>query len=258
MSGEAAGHPIALLTPSFAPDLRDLAAMMASSRIILDDGLTWSRKGRITRARIRMGDAAGWLHIGIHPADRSRSLREARTDPDERWIDVFSRTLQTFYRGSFYYEEYGPWLLDHVEGCRGTREGRPLMPLLMGMRAFLLKTLHLEDLITKQVLLSDIGKVHHGRGAAVDPGEAEEGAEAVVDPWKRSDMRASHVLMEAGCRTYMKPHPAATDLPFVHPVYRQHAGGFMAGCSLLDLLFEMGPESWKVIDALIPAPLLRP
>jgi hypothetical protein len=31
-----------------------------------------------------------------------------------------------------------------------------------------------------------------------------------------------------------------------HPVYRQHFGGFEPGCCLLDLLFEVGPECWRL------------
>lgn len=36
--------------------------------------------------------------------------------------------------------------------------------------------------------------------------------------------------------------------PVTHPVYRQHFGGFIEGCCLYDVLFEVGPEFWKMAD----------
>lgn len=55
---------------------------------------------------------------------------------------------------------------------------------------------------------------------------------------------------EPGSRHYQPILPWMREVPFRHPEYTQHFGGFVPGACCLDLLFECGPESVTVLDAL--------
>jgi hypothetical protein len=44
-----------------------------------------------------------------------------------------------------------------------------------------------------------------------------------------------------------------SNVNFVHPKYRQHFGGFIEGCCLYDVLFEVGPEFWRIYESLMAA-----
>lgn len=53
---------------------------------------------------------------------------------------------------------------------------------------------------------------------------------------------------EPGSRPYQPIRPWMREVPFEHPAYPQHFGGFVPGACCLDLLFECGPESVTVLD----------
>jgi hypothetical protein len=55
---------------------------------------------------------------------------------------------------------------------------------------------------------------------------------------------------EQNARHYQRQGKNKVDMDFTHPVYRQHFEGFEPDCCLLDLLFQYGPESFRIIDEL--------
>lgn len=62
--------------------------------------------------------------------------------------------------------------------------------------------------------------------------------------------RFNTIWHEPGSRRYQPLKPWMRQVPFVHPVYPQHFGGFIPGACCLDLLFECGPESVRILDTL--------
>ncbi len=60
----------------------------------------------------------------------------------------------------------------------------------------------------------------------------------------------STIYHEPGSRNYQHIKPWMREVPFIHPDYDHHLGGFLPGACALDLLFECGPESVRVLDTL--------
>lgn len=58
------------------------------------------------------------------------------------------------------------------------------------------------------------------------------------------------IYHEPGSKHYQPIKPWMREVDFIHPVYEHHLGGFESGACALDLLFECGPESVRILDAL--------
>lgn len=62
----------------------------------------------------------------------------------------------------------------------------------------------------------------------------------------------SPIYHEPGSRNYQPIKPWMREVDLHHPEYEHHLGGFIAGACCLDLLFECGPESVRILDTLRP------
>lgn len=214
-----------LFTPLFAPTLHDLAIMLStpgdiSARILLADTLNFSRKSRVHRAQIRTNNGTTWIQFPIHPEDKKAKLNEARIDPEKSWIRLLTQTLETAYGGSPYYDEYMPWFEDILHQAPGAS----FLQKAQQFRHQIFDFLHLPELKSAEVYWSSLS-----------PTEQKE---------------AKPLFQEPDSKNYIPQIAKNPTYPFQHPQYPQHFGGFTPGLCLLDLLFEVGPESWKVIDEL--------
>ena len=99
---------LALLLPQFAPNLFDLASILAADRIVLQDLEEWSRKSRVHRAKIRVPEGTQWVNIPVRTEDRSKPIRQVRIDHSDDWVTPLLRTLEYNYRNSIYYDFYEP------------------------------------------------------------------------------------------------------------------------------------------------------
>ncbi|MEX1062474.1 MAG: WbqC family protein, partial [Balneolaceae bacterium] len=64
------------------------------------------------------------------------------------------------------------------------------------------------------------------------------------------NLGAENYYQEPDAKHYQRQGKNRSKLPFTHPVYRQHFEGFEPDCCLLDLLFQYGPESFRVTSHL--------
>jgi hypothetical protein len=72
------------------------------------------------------------------------------------------------------------------------------------------------------------------------------------DPDKlAANLCADLYYQEQDARHYQRQGMNRQEFSFRHPEYRQHFDGFEPGCCLLDLLFQYGPESFRVTDNLL-------
>lgn len=225
-------HRLAILQPVMIPDLHDLAVMMHADLILLQDDAIWSRKGRVHRAKIRTPEGTQYIHIPIQTADRKKPIHQVRIDHSQNWIKQILSSLQYNYRNSVYYDFYEPEIIaDFHTGS----EYPYLFPFLLFLRKRIFQFLNLE-LSATSILSSDL-----------DIREA--------DPDQLCEyLGLESYLQEPESRHYQKQGTGKkrAELPFKHPVYRQHFEGFEPGCCLLDLLFQYGPESYLIFDKISP------
>ena len=219
---------LAILQPVLIPDLHDIAIMKAADTVVLQDCETWSRKGRTHRAVIRTPDGTDYLNVPVKSDDKKKEIRHVRINQDENWIDPILRSLKFNYSNSVYFDFYEPEINSLFQ------EGRDfeyLTGFSSNLKKRLFEFLELTDELHTEFL----------KGSEMDAYDS--------DPEKMMEkMDAKKYYQEHDARHYQRQGKTKSDLSFKHPAYRQHFDGFEPYCCILDLLFQYGPESFRVID----------
>ncbi|HEX6982911.1 MAG TPA: WbqC family protein [Balneolaceae bacterium] len=217
---------LGLLFPQFAPNLYDLAVMLQSDCIILQDVEQWSRKSRVHRANIRVPEGTQWINVPVRTEDRKKAIKDVRIDHSDDWITPLLRTLKYNYRNSIYFDFYEPEI-------KADFESAPDFTYLMEFVLFIQeRLLSFMDLDIHYELASETPKYTSNPDLLAD----------------RLD--ADILFQEYDSRHYQRQAERRVEPNFDHPKYHQHFEGFEPNCSILDVLFQLGPESFRVIDQL--------
>ena len=218
---------LALLTPQFAPNLYDLAIMLQADRVVLQDVEQWSRKSRVHRAQIRTPEGTQWINIPIRTEDRKKALKDVRIDHHEEWITPLLRSIRYNYRNSIYYDFYEPEI---VADFQSATEYVFLMPFIMHIQNRLLQFM---EVSIEFEYASDLKEYSSN-----------------PDEFARH-LGADTLFQEHDSRHYLRQAENKSEPEFEHPEYRQHFDGFEPWCCILDVLFQFGPESFKITDQLL-------
>ncbi len=217
---------LALLFPQFAPNLYDLAIMLQADRVILEDAEQWSRKSRLHRAQIRTPEGTQWINIPVRTEDRKKSIRKVRIDHSEDWITPLLRSIEYNYRNSIYYDFYEPEVKADFQSAA---EFTCLMEFVLHIQKRLFRFM---DISIDYELASDV-------------------PEYTSDPDLLAQrLGADSLYQEHDSRHYQRQAENRNEPAFKHPEYHQHFDGFEPGCSILDVLFQFGPESFRIIEKL--------
>lgn len=215
---------LALLTPQFAPNLYDLAIMLQADRVVLQDVEQWSRKSRIHRAQIRTPEGTQWINIPILTEDRKKAIKDVRIDHSEDWVTPLLRSIKYNYRNSIYYDFYEPEI---IADFKSASDYNFLMPFILYIQKRLLRFM---DISVSYEYASNL-----------------EHYSSNPDKLAQS-LGADTLFQEHDSRHYLRQAEMTTDPDFEHPTYRQHFDGFEPWCCILDVLFQFGPESFKITD----------
>lgn len=213
-------------TPILAPHLRDWAAMKAADHVIILDTWSWSRKGRSHRMAVNVQGQKHWMALqGESSQWKGKTIRELQWEKAtmapmmESWV----KSLEPSYKSSYGFDEYWPEWLQFWNNAPGT-----LVECALAHGEWMAHWLGLEDLPKKWILASSLEDV------------------IFQEAWFREDS-----WMETGTAAYAPQPPNRTSLPaWTEPRYRQRWEPHVEDCSSLDLLFELGPEAWRIIDQL--------
>ena len=217
---------LALLFPQFAPNLYDLAVMLQADLVVFQDLETWSRKSRVHRAKIRTPGGTQWINIPVRTGDRKKAIHQVRINHDEDWVTPLLRSLEFNYRNSIYYDFYEPEIKADFEN---SVQYTYLLPFVLYIQKRLFRFM---DIAVDYRLSSDIDDY------TPDPDRFAE------------KMEADTLFQEYDSRHYQRQAEQRSEPEFEHPVYHQHFEEFEPYCCLLDLLFQYGPESFRIIDTL--------
>lgn len=218
---------LALLTPQFAPNLYDLAIMLLADRIILQDIEQWSRKSRVHRAQIRTPEGTQWINIPIRTEDRKKAIKDVRIEHSEDWITPLLRTLEYNYRNSIYYDFYEPEIKADWESAY---DYTYLMEFILFIQKRLLRFMNIDIEYELASELSDY----------------DSNPDILMQNFKTDTL-----FQEFDSRHYLRQAEHKNELEFEHPLYHQHFKGFEPWCCILDVLFQFGPESFRITDQLV-------
>ena len=220
---------LAILQPVLIPDLHDLAIMFSVDQIVFQDSEQWSRKGRTHRAVIRSPEGTDYMSVPVMTADKKKQINQVRINHGREWITPLLRALKFNYSNSVYYDFYEPEIRADIETGHN-------FEYLLDFSLFLKKRLF-------QFLELEIpAEIHFSSGVG----------EYTSDPDKLADkLGADLYYQEHDARHYQRQGENRSKIDFTHPEYRQHFEGFQPNCCLYDLLFQYGPESFRIFDELV-------
>lgn len=218
---------LALLFPGFAPNLYDLAALLRADRIILQDVEPWSRKSRVHRGKIRTAKGTQWINIPVRTEDKKKPIRQTRINQQHDWITPLLRALEFNYRNSIYYDFYEPEIRADFEAGR---DYTYLLPFVLYIRRRLFQFMEID---LQEKFASELDEY------TSDPDELAR------------KLGADTLYQEYEGRHYQRQAEEFTSPSINHPRYHQHFEGFEPGCCVLDVLFQYGPECFRVVDQLI-------
>jgi len=220
---------LAILQPVLIPDLHDIAAMLSVDQIVYQDSEQWSRKGRTHRALIRTPEGTDYISVPVMTADKKKPINQVRIDHGRDWISPLLRSLKFNYSNSVYYDFYEPEICADIEMGHNFEY---LLDFSLFLKKRLFQFLELE--IPAEIQFSS-------------------GMEQYTsDPDELAEKLGSEVYyQEHDARHYQRQGKNRNKVNFTHPEYRQHFEGFEPYCCLLDLLFQYGPESFRIFDELV-------
>ena len=233
------------LTPSLAPTLYDMAVMYQADQIVVADTMRYSRKARVHRARIRTKDGVQWINIPVRTEDKNKSLLHARIDHSYDWQTPFINLLHHNYSSAVYYGHLWEELLALIERAGGYTY---LLPYVSEFRSRLFRYLEVSLDSGKFLYLSELLHQKHQKESS-DPDNDAAWLNPDPDRWLQ-ELGCGSIMQEENSRHYIKQSPHKMEPAFEHPVYQQQYEGFRYGCSVIDLLFQYGPESFTVLDKL--------
>lgn len=226
---------VAAHQPHYLPWLGYLAKIAEADRFVVMDDLQFEAQNFQNRNRVKINHGQVWLTVPLERGPQSERICDKRiqnqASPKEHWQRRTWETLRIHYGAAPYFGCYAPELADVY-----TRRWERLVDLNLHLLALHCKWLEIETPIVRASSLALEGQKTErilrmcravgadvylsGRGASagyLDVGLLERCGVAVE--WQR----------------------------FRHPVHPQRYGGFLSHLSALDLLFNCGPASARIL-----------
>ncbi|RMH57384.1 MAG: hypothetical protein D6685_12715 [Bacteroidetes bacterium] len=218
---------IAVRPPEYFPRLAYFALMMHVDRFVLADTFQYSRQSYQNRTRVRNPDGWQWMSIPLKGGQHDRPIRAVEIDQRTVWLKKHWRALEYNYRSSPYFEWYEPDLRPFF--------GRTWTHLAEATVASVELVCRLLGLDVSRVRASSLP----GAPATTADVARAVGAGALLAPEDVVPVERHHVEDVVAFR-------------YEEPTYRQNFAGFEPGQSVLDVLFNYGPEALAVIEQGLP------
>ena len=230
---------VAIHQPNFFPWLGYFAKIARADRFILLDHVEFSRGSWVNRVRLLIGGAPRWITAPVHRDGSHLAITSLRLDEGQPWRRRLTRTLQAGYGRCPHFDSVMP-VVDDLLAFPG--DG------LAAFNAAVVRRLsHLLGLTAQVELASTIAADHAGCRP-----ESARGSELLVALCRA--VGASTYLAGQGAGGYEDPGVyAAADLRYrtsdfvVRPYRQRGTGEFVAGLSVLDALFNVGPEATRLL-----------
>lgn len=227
-------NTLAANPPHYLPGIDFFYKMSRVQQFVIADDLSYRDKGRVNRARIKNASGMQWLTVPVrHRGAGSQWIRDVRIDGARRWGQKHRKTLEVNYRYSPYFEFYIDAFAEIYE-----REWRYLLDLDLALIGLIRKALGIT--------------VPLQRSSALDL--AEGATEKIIDlAGKIGAGRYLAAPEDAAFLDQSRFQKAGVALAFsdYQPrPYRQQFGDFVPGLSVVDLLFNEGPEAkWILLES---------
>lgn len=222
---------LAIHQPQFMPWLGYFDKIIKSEIFCFLDNVQFKKNEFQNRNKIKTRQGWMWLTVPVmyHYPEK---INEVKVNNDIPWRKKHLKTLMTYYQKAPHFSNVFP----HLENFYNKEEE---YISLINVRSVLM-LMGLLGVSRETPLASELGPL---------PEEPSERLAAIC-----ALLGADTYLSGAGGREYLNPEPfqrrgiKVIFQDFQHPHYPQLYGGFIANLSLLDLLFNCGPQSRKILE----------
>lgn len=236
MQNDYLANQTAIILPSILPDMAWLEAFLRTDKVIILDNHIFSRKSRVHRGKIRTPVSGQWIHIPIHNKDKKSPLKDCRIDDKSDWFTPLWRSIEFNYRNSIFFDFYEA---DIKNDLRELKHFNLIVDAAEYFTNRLFKYLEIDSITgvtdslkSKAIAISKVDPPFNLNSFVQDGSFIE---------------RSGKIILEYDSKNYISP-VVRTDSFYRIPSYRQHFGGFEPNCCIIDLLFEMGPNAWAILD----------
>ena len=218
--------------PNFLPWLGLFHKVEQADVWVLADDVQYSRGSLTNRNRIRTASGWQWLTVPVLTRGRGRQqICDVQTEPDGDWRRKHCQSLRWHYGHAPFFDAYAPAIEGLYAGA-----GPQLIDLNVALLRHLLQLLEVEV----EVRFSSQMDLPNERTSRL------------VDMAKSCDCQV-YLAGGVASKAYLDGEAFAAAgiecrfTPFEHPVYPQCHAGFVAEMSVVDLLFNCGPQSREVL-----------
>ncbi len=218
--------------PNFLPWLGLFHKVGQADVWVLADDVQYSRGSLTNRNRIRTASGWQWLTVPVRTRGRGRQqICDVQTEPDGDWRRKHCQSLRWHYGHAPFFDAYAP----AIEGLYAEAA-----PQLLDLNVALLR--HLLQLLEVEVEVRFSSQLDL----------PNERTSRLVDMAKACDCQV-YLAGGGASKAYLDVEAFAAAgiecrfTPFEHPVYPQCHAGFVAELSVVDLLFNCGPQSREVL-----------
>jgi len=218
------------------PSLAYCALMESAGTFIVDDSRQYSRQSFPNRARLRTPDGVQWITVPLKGSQFGKSIRETEIDYSAQWVGKHLKAFRFNYGSTAFYAHYIPDL-------SAVLESKP--PTLGALTIRLMGELHRLLRLSSRLVTSDAARSEQ----SADDENPTSGSGADISHHGRIPRADGSRILQLSARNRAEGSvdPNACLMSFFHPTYRQNFPGFESGLSVLDLLFNHGPDASHIL-----------
>jgi hypothetical protein len=212
-----------------------LGKIAAADLFVLLDTVQYKKGNFQNRNRIRTSNGWTWLTVPIKKMPHRTLIKDVQISHDQPWIDSYMRRLAVSYNRCKYYHEYYESIDIALRSNNHSLSSLNIVLLKQFMKWFDIKT---EMRITSE---TNVGIIS---------GPTEVNLEIC------KSVGATQYIAGTGSEAYLdldKFHDCGIGVSlynFTHPVYKQIYEPFIPKMSSIDLLFNHGPKSIRILNNL--------
>lgn len=227
---------IAVLQPSFIPWLGYFDQIARTDAFVFLDDVQYTRRDWRNRNRIRTPSGWMWLTVPVQTRGKfDQSLLETRIDHSTDWRTKHLQALRHNYARAPYFDLVFPELENTYK-----KDSAMLVDFCLEMLAVINKMLGLQPVTHRSSELNIEGQK---ADKILSICKALNADEYLTGDLARDYLDASEFGSQNISLKYQN---------YVHPEYRQHHPEFYSHLSVVDLLFNEGPDSLKILTSQIP------
>jgi hypothetical protein len=215
--------------PNYLPWIGFFQKILKSDIFVILDHVEFSRRGFINRNRIKGPKGAVWLTVPVI-SELHTPIFEVKIDNKQKWKRKHYNSIRLFYGKAPYFDEIFPYLSDVYE-----KEWDNMFELNLEIIKIIVEMLDIQTEFKKSSELNPKGKK----------------MEMIIDICKK--VGADIYYSGRGAKKYQdedvfqKNGIKLVYQNFEHPVYPQRFGEFVPYLSIVDMLFNVGPDKTKEI-----------